>query len=89
MRFSTLPSAPTRIASARPGASATKFSCLRMISRFGASTTPAACDRPDSADEAAASASSIGWSRPIRRSISARLARVGRGGLHDPVDEQP
>ena len=79
MRFSTLPSAPTRTASARRGLSGTKLSCLSTSSRFGASTTPAAWLRPDSAADAAASASSIGWSRTILRSIS----RCSRGSGAD------
>ena len=36
---------------------------------MGARTIPAQDDRPDRADEAAASASSIGWSRTIYRGL--------------------
>ena len=64
--------------------SGTKFSCLSISSRFGASTTPAAWLRPDSAADAAASASSIGWSRTICRSISRRSRGSGAAACMIP-----
>ena len=84
MRFSTLPSVPTSTARARVSLSCTKFNCLSVSSRLGASTMPAAWLKPDSAADAAASASSIGWSRAIWRSISRRSRGSGAAACMIP-----
>ena len=71
-RFSTRPSAPTRMTSARPEPRATNSMCLIAPSDLGARTRPAAADRPDSIEEA--SDSIVSSERPRAASEGAMAA---------------
>ena len=89
MRFSTWPSAATRITSARPEPSEANSICLMALSDFGASTMPAAWLRPDSMAEASAKVSCR--LRPVRLELAAdHLALVIRKvpELQQAVHEQ-
>ena len=78
-RFSTTPLSVTRITRARPGLRLTSSMCFSGLSVFGASTSPAYRDSPESADVASSSNSSRSapepahWASMCRRSSSVRL----------------
>ena len=57
MRFSTTPEAVTVTTSARPGPRETNSICLSGASTFGATTSPAQCDRLESMEIASSSTS--------------------------------
>jgi hypothetical protein len=83
-RFSTLPSSPTSTTSARACPSGTNETCASRSSRRGTMTTPAAAERSDKAELAAASAASIVPPSASPRSICARSAAEGSAACMIP-----
>ncbi len=89
-RFSTWPSAPTRITSARPGPSATNSMWRTAPSLFGASTSPAAADSPDSMEDVVGQRLLQGAAAGLQRAadlVALILAQLAE--LQQPVHEQP